>query len=86
METLAYVGGSRWRIETEFETEKSDVGLDEYETRTWAGWHHHMALCLLGGSFSAEPATGLGGKDAPDHEAAGLPGGAGNAAPGTVRT
>ena len=37
LETLAYVGGSRWRIETEFETEKSDVGLDEYETRTWAG-------------------------------------------------
>ena len=34
LETLAYVGGSRWRIETEFETEKSDVGLDEYETRT----------------------------------------------------
>lgn len=35
LETLAYVGGSRWRIETEFETEKGDVGLDEYETRTW---------------------------------------------------
>ena len=51
LETLAYVGGSRWRIETEFETEKSDVGLDEYETRTWAGWHHHLALCLLGGAF-----------------------------------
>ena len=65
METLAYVGGSRWRIETEFETEKSDVGLDEYETRTWAGWHHHVALCLLGGAFSAEPATGLGGKRCP---------------------
>ena len=52
LETLAYVSGSRWRIETEFETEKSDVGLDEYETRTWAGWHHHVALCLLGGAFS----------------------------------
>ena len=51
VETLAYVGGSRWRIETEFETEKSDVGLDEYETRTRAGWHHHVALCLLGGAF-----------------------------------
>ena len=37
LETLAYVGGSRWRIETEFETEKGDVGLDEYETRSWAG-------------------------------------------------
>ena len=51
METLAYVGASRWRIETEFETEKSDVGLDEYETRTWAGWHHHIAMCLLAGAF-----------------------------------
>ena len=51
LETLAYVGGSRWRIETEFETEKSDVGLDEYETRTRAGWHRHMAMCLLGGAF-----------------------------------
>ena len=51
LETLAHVGGSRWRIETEFETEKSDVGLDEYETRTWAGWHHHIALCLLAGAF-----------------------------------
>ena len=51
LETLAYVGGSRWRIETEFETEKNDVGLDEYETRTWAGWHHHIAMCLLAGAF-----------------------------------
>ena len=34
LETLAQVGGSRWRIETEFETVKSGVGLDEYETRT----------------------------------------------------
>ena len=51
LETLAYVGDSRWRIETEFETEKSDVGLDEYETRTRAGWHQHIAMCLLGGAF-----------------------------------
>lgn len=51
LKTLAYVGGSRWRIETEFETEKSDVGLDEYETRTWAGWHHHIAMCLLAGAL-----------------------------------
>ena len=51
LETLAHVGGSRWRIETEFETEKSDVGLDEYETGTWAGRHHHIVMCLLGGAF-----------------------------------
>ena len=51
LETLAYVGGSRWRIETEFETDKSGVGLDEYETSSWAGWHHHITLCLLAGVF-----------------------------------
>ena len=62
LETLAYVGGSRWRIETEFETEKSDVGLDEYETRTWAGWHHHVALCLLGGAFLLSMQQAWGGK------------------------
>ena len=70
LETLAYVGGSRWRIETEFETEKSDVGLDEYETRTWAGWHHHVALCLLGGAFLLSLQQAWGEKDAPDHPAA----------------
>ena len=76
LETLAYVGGSRWRIETEFETEKSDVGLDEYESRTWAGWHHHIAMCLLGGAFLLGLQQVWGEKDAPDHPSAGVPGGA----------
>ena len=80
LETLAYVGGSRRRIETEFETEfeteKSDVGLDEYETRTWAGWHHHIALCLLGGAFLLSLQQDWGKKDAPDHPPASVPGGA----------
>ena len=67
LETLAYVGGSRWRIETEFETEKSDVGLDEYETRTWAGWHHHVTMCLLAGAFLLTLQQGWGEKDASDH-------------------
>ena len=72
LETLAYVGGSRWRIETEFETEKSDVGLDEYETRTWAGWHHHIALCLLAGAFLLSLQQAWGEKDAADHPSAGV--------------
>ncbi len=78
------MGGSRWRIETEFETDKSDVGLDEYETRTSPGWHHHAVLCLLGGAFllSLQQAWG---KDASDHSAPGVPGGARYAATGTVR-
>ena len=85
LETLAYVGGSRWRIETEFETEKGDVGLDEYETRSWAGWHHHIAMCLLGGAFLLDLQQEWGGKDAPDHLVPSVPGGPGDAAQGTVR-
>ena len=76
LETLAYVGGSRWRIETEFETEKSDVGLDEYETRTWAGWHHHITMCLLAGAFLLTLQQDWGEKDAPDHQTTGVPSGA----------
>ena len=76
LETLAYVGGSRWPIESEFETEKGDVGLDEYETRSWAGWHHHIAMCLLGGAFLLGLQQDWGEKDAPDHPSPGVPGGA----------
>ena len=85
LETLAYVGGSRWRIETEFETEKGDIGLDEYETRSWAGWHHHIAMCLLGGAFLLGLQQDWGEKDAAHHPTPGIPGGARDAAPGTVR-
>ena len=85
LETLAHVGGSRWRIETEFETEKSDVGLDEYETRTWTGWHRHMVMCLLGGAFLLSLQQDWGEKDAPAHPAPSVPGGAGDAAPGDFR-
>ena len=80
LETLAYVGGSRWRIETEFETEKSDVGFDEYEMRTWAGWHHHIAMCLLAGAFLLSLQQAWREKDAAAHETANVPGGLGDAA------
>jgi len=48
---LAQVGASRWNIETELKTNKSDIGLDEYEARSWQGWHHHMTMCLLASAF-----------------------------------
>ena len=85
LETPARVGGSRWRVETEFETEQSDVGLDEYETRTWPGWHHHIAMCLLAGAFLLTRQQDWGKTHAPDHASSGVPGGARDAAPAMVR-
>jgi SRSO17 transposase len=73
LETLARVAAARWPIETEFETEKSDVGLDEYEVRSWQGWHHHITLCMLASAFLLHLQQEWGEKDAPGHPPTGLP-------------
>jgi SRSO17 transposase len=65
--TLAWAAAARWPIETEFETEKSDVGMDEYEVRTWPGWHHHLMMCFLASAFLLTLQQEWGEKDAPDH-------------------
>jgi SRSO17 transposase len=82
--TLARVAAARWPIETEFETGKSDVGLDEYEVRTWWGWHHHLMICLLASAFLLTLQQEWGEKDAPDHPAAGVSARARTAATGAV--
>jgi SRSO17 transposase len=34
-------------IEASCKRGKGEVGMDEYQVRTWEGWHHHMALSLI---------------------------------------
>lgn len=63
--TLAQVGAKRWPIETEFQMEKNETGLDEYEVRSWRGWHHHITLAMLAGVFLLKLEQEWGGKDAP---------------------
>jgi SRSO17 transposase len=63
--TLGRVGAMRWPIETEFETEKGETGLDEYEVRSWEGWQHHVTLALLAGAFLLSVEHDWGEKDAP---------------------
>lgn len=46
LEELATVAGKRWVIEECFELSKGDCGLDEYEVRSWVGWHRHVTLSL----------------------------------------
>jgi SRSO17 transposase len=38
-------------IEQCFEVGKSEVGLDEYEVRSWQGWYRHITLCMLAQAF-----------------------------------
>ena len=44
---LVRVAGTRWAIEESFELAKGHCGLDEYEVRSWTGWHRHVTLSLL---------------------------------------
>ena len=50
---LVRVAGGRWTIETAFEAAKQEVGLDEYEVRSWDGWHRHITLSMLALAFLA---------------------------------
>jgi SRSO17 transposase len=45
------ISGMRWPIETVLEEAKGEVGLDQYEMRSWQGWHHHMVLVSLAHHF-----------------------------------
>ena len=44
---LVRVVGQRWAIEECFALAKGACGLDEYEVRSWAGWHRHVTLSLF---------------------------------------
>jgi len=41
----------RWRIEEDYEDLKQEVGLGDFEGRTWRGFHHHASLCIAAYAF-----------------------------------
>ena len=48
---MLHAGLARWTEEQCFEQAKDDLGLDEYQTKTWPGWHRHATLVMLAHSF-----------------------------------
>ena len=49
--TIALVAGKRWCIEECFKLAKRQLGLADYEVRSWVGWHRHMTLVLAAQVF-----------------------------------
>jgi SRSO17 transposase len=51
LDQVAQVAGMRWQVEQAFEQAfelaKGEVGLDEYEVRTWVGWYRHITLAMF---------------------------------------
>jgi SRSO17 transposase len=44
---IVRAAGCRWAIEDVFKLAKGQAGLDDYEVRSWTGWHRHTILALL---------------------------------------
>ena len=51
LEQIVKVAGTRWAIEEAFQAAKGEVGLDQYEVRSWHGWYRHITLALLAHAF-----------------------------------
>ena len=75
---LVRVAGMRWNVESLFEQAKGEVGLDQYEVRSWVGWHRHVTLAMLALAYlAAVRRAAVGGCD--PGEAGGRPAAAHNA-------
>ena len=69
---LVQIAGTRWTIEACFEAAKGEVGLDQYEVRSWTGWHRHVTLAMLAHAYLAvlrKTVVGGGGQAGPGRRA-----------------
>jgi SRSO17 transposase len=44
--TVVPVAGSRWTVERCFDEAKGEVGLDQYEVRSWTGGYRHITVAM----------------------------------------
>ncbi len=50
LSTIVQAIGARWHIEEDLQASK-DLGLDQYEVRSYVGWYRHMTLVMLAAAF-----------------------------------
>ena len=59
---LALVACTRHGWRSYFEDAKSYLGMAQYETRSYVGWHHHMSLVAMAHLFVTLTRRDLGKK------------------------
>jgi SRSO17 transposase len=65
---LVEIAGTRWTVETCFQESKSEVGLDQYEVRSYDGWNKHIALACFAIAFlTVLSSRSLDGKSMQQH-------------------
>lgn len=60
---VAQAHGRRHGVEEFLQAGKGEVGLGQYEVRSWVGWHHHMTLSMLATWFLILEKDRLGGEN-----------------------
>jgi SRSO17 transposase len=71
LSTFVWLSGLRWAVEQCFEEGKTELGMDHYEVRKYAGWHHHMLTTMLAHFFLWHLKLHLGKKSAGPHRVTG---------------
>jgi SRSO17 transposase len=51
LERLVGLAKLRWRVEHDYRELKDALGLDHFEGRSFAGWHHHVTLVSVAHAF-----------------------------------
>jgi SRSO17 transposase len=49
--SLVQIAHLRWRIEHDFLELKNELGLNQFEGRSWRGFHHHATMCIAAYGF-----------------------------------
>jgi SRSO17 transposase len=72
LRTLVRVAGTRWNVETCFQTGKR-IGLDEPQVRHWCSWYRHITLVMLAHAILTVIAAHERDRHTPDTDQALIP-------------
>jgi len=65
------IAGTRWTVETCFKESKSEVGLDQYEVRSYEGWYKHITFaCIALALLTVISGHSLDGQSTQEHNPA----------------
>jgi len=69
---LIEIAGTRWTVEMGFEECKQEVGMDEYEFRSYDGWYRHVTFACIALAFlTVLSSQSMDKKDFQDYHPAG---------------